>query len=228
MTKKQQVNKLPDQRYKQHPVSLFLCFFVSIKKLKAENGFTLAELVTASGILLVISGIVLAIYFPTLTLQKKSLDYARLQQETQIILEIMAKDIRNKTIYYSYAPYADTGGPDPAGEQHLAMKDAQDNYVVFCLISGQIWVYRESSPSTPPTDCTGDPATNFAPINATHSTVTNLEFFIKPQEDPFTQSAVDVRQPRVTVVLETQKTSGSSVITTHNQTTIPQRFTEKR
>lgn len=190
------------------------------------GGFTLAELLVAGGILVIIIGITLGIYFPSFRAQKRSVAYSRIQQETQIVLEIMAKEIRSKEIWYDYGKYGGTVNQD--GEAHLALKDANNNYVIFCAQAGQVYQYRAANPIPPPSDCAGDPAVNFAPISAMDITITNLEFFIKPSQDPYPQGAPDLRQPRVTIVIQAQKMDGSTVISTHFQTTIPQRFTQKR
>ena len=198
-------------------------------------GFTLAEIVIATGVFVIISGIVLSIYFPVIKIQKRSIEYSRLQQEVQIIFEIMAKDVRGKNIFYGYQQYADTGGPDPAGEAHLALRvngatAGNYDYAVYCLSNSKVYVLRRQDSSTAPADCSSTDPLEFAPITASDVVITELQFFIKPQTNPFQQGAPDVRQPRVTVVLTAQKDmgAGSSPVTIHTQTTIPQRFTEKK
>ncbi len=200
-----------------------------------EAGFTLAEIVIAAGVFVIISGIVLSIYFPVIKIQKRSIEYSRLQQEVQIIFEIMAKDVRGKNIFYGYQQYADTGGPDPAGEAHLALRvngatAGNYDYAVYCLSNSKVYVLRLQDSGTAPADCASADPLEFAPITASDVAITDLRFFIKPQENPLQQGALDVRQPRVTVVLTAQKDmgAGSSPVTIQTQTTIPQRFTEKK
>lgn len=184
-----------------------------------NDGFTLAEMVIAAGVLVTITGIVLGIYVPTIRAQRKSIDFARIQQESQIVLEIMAKDIRNGQIDYVFNGYSSPLNMD--GEAVLALKNVNgDTYVVYCLDSAQVLVHRDSVP----VDCTGA-----TPISASDITVTDLDFYIKPGADPFIPGAsLPRQQPRVTIVLRAQRPVSVQPVSVHLQTTIPQRFTEKQ
>lgn len=191
---------------------------------QANDGFTLAELVIASGIMVIISGIVLSIYFPTVTIQKRSVDKARLQQETQLILELLAKDVRNGQIDYGYY-----GGTINVTEPTLAIIGTDEvgalEYVVYGICfaetgENQMHVKRSATPIA------GCDAT-FEALGAPDVEVTALSFFIKPATDPFLPSAPDLRQPRMTASLIAQRNVGPNPVTINVQTTIPQRQTER-
>ena len=183
-----------------------------IKKTITNHGFTLLEMVIALGIFIVLFSLTLGIYSYALKAEQRTIQASKLQKEAQLIMEILAKQIRRSKVDYVY--YG--GSIAPAGVSNLALLDNKGNQTVFRFNSGN------NSLDVCTQDC--EVAGIFTAIPSQDVSVDSLTFFISPATNPFTLSAPPSEFPRVTVVMSLRNIRGAFLQDLLIQQTIPQRL----
>jgi type II secretory pathway pseudopilin PulG len=185
----------------------------TLKKNINHFGFTLLEMIIALGIFIILFSLSLGIYSYSLKAEQRTIQISKLQKEAQLIMEVLAKQIRSSKIDYSY--YG--GSVDTLnGESELALLDINNNQTVFRFNSAN------HSLDVCSQDCGG--AGIFTAIPAEQISVNNLVFFISPASNPFSLSAPPTEFPRVTVVINLRNLRGAFVQDLIVQQTIPQRL----
>jgi len=176
-----------------------------------QRGFTLLEMTVSLGIFIILFTLTLGIYSQSLKAEQRTIQMSKLQKESQLIMEVIAKKIRSSKIDYDY--YGGSVNISD-GESQLALLDKSDYQTVFRLGGGSIEVCIE--------DC--QPNGVFTSIPATDVAITSLVFFITPASNPFSLDAPPTEFPKVTMVINLQNTSGANTRNLFVQQTIPQRL----
>src|SRR3989338_9620000 len=184
-----------------------------MKNFKKNNcGFTLLEMTVALGIFIILFTLTLGIYSQSLKAEQLTIQMSKLQKESQLIMEVIAKKIRSSKIDYSYYDGGTVNVSD--GESQLALLDKSGYQTVFRFAGGSIEVCIE--------DCkTGGV---FTSIPAADVSITSLTFFITQDKNPFTLDNPPEEFPKVTMVINLQNTSGTNTRNLFVQQTIPQRL----
>ena len=179
---------------------------------KNHCGFTLLEMTVALGIFIILFTLTLGIYSQSLKAEQRTIQMSKLQKESQLIMEVIAKKIRSSKIDYSYYDGGTVNVSD--GESQLALLDKSGYQTVFRFAGGSIEVCIE--------DCkTGGV---FTSIPAADVSITSLTFFITPDKNPFSLDNPPEEFPKVTMVINLQNTSGTNTRNLFVQQTIPQRL----
>ncbi|HLD81678.1 MAG TPA: prepilin-type N-terminal cleavage/methylation domain-containing protein [Patescibacteria group bacterium] len=170
---------------------------------KKQKGFTLIELVVATGIFLIVSTLATGIFILNNKTQRRTQTTQQLQSELSFAFEKIAREIRFGFIYYP-----DFDGSLPSNT--LELRDSQGNPIIFRLDAGA------SCHSAEPTakcvvmgvDLNADGMlqdAEFTSLTTPDVMVHELRFYVFPTSDPF----VDVsgfysinNQPEVTLVLK--------------------------
>jgi len=177
------------------------------KNINNEKGFSLMELLVATSIFVIIALASLSIYSATLRASQKSLALTRIQQEAQLIMQVLAKKIRNSHVNYNYSGYTK---PLFNPEEELALTDlVQDNYV-FKKNGSKITVAVNGG----------------ADVNISADTVeiNDLKFYINPTANPFVSlDEPPSSAPYVTIVLTLSSTKAGQSASLTIQETVPQR-----
>ncbi len=202
-------------------------------QLKDQRGYTLVELIAAMTIFAIISVVVLGALVTVIQSSTKVSAERKVQQDARYSIEAIARQTRSASIDYAF--YTQNAGDarcafSPAGSNStktLALLFTQageanapaTQRLIFFYSNNAIWRYQNSA-STPTPTCTG-PSSIFAAasgaqqITATDVTVTQLAFYISPNQNPYDQttcpvgSAADCNiarntHPRVTILMTAQ------------------------
>jgi len=181
-------------------------------KLNSNSGFTLLEMVIALGIFVILFTLTLGIYSYALKAEQRTIQMSKLQKEAQLVMETIAKKIRNSRISYDYY-----GGSLNSPESTLALIDRSGNLIAFKLDSN----------SNSIAVCTGSECNSqndFYPIPAGSVEVSELKFYITPASNPFSLNDPPDQYPKITVVMFLQNTQGSIERQLAIQQTIPLRL----
>lgn len=184
-------------------------------KLKINSnylGFSVIELIVATGIFSVIVLASFGIFSSVLDGQQKVLAQTRIQREAQLILETITKKIRTSRVDYAeYEVVFGLGNPIENPVQELILIDQADSRVRF--------IYS-------PVAETIDLQIDAGPVNSISSDdvdITALNFFVEPTIDPFASGLLPSIQPRVTFVMTIQSGQGDNLVVVTIQQTTPQR-----
>jgi prepilin-type N-terminal cleavage/methylation domain-containing protein len=147
-----------------------------------KRGFSLLELIVATGIFLTIATLGLGIYTQLLKSQRVSLIKLQIQRESQLILETLTKKIRTSVVDYSQYP---PGFVNPQATLYL-IDPVGDTYAFQSNASDELEVSYNSGA--------------FRKFNAQSVRITSLDFFIEPTSNPFINlGEKPSEQPRVTI-----------------------------
>jgi Tfp pilus assembly protein PilV len=184
-----------------------------IQNLKHQTvGFTLMEVLVASGIFIIMVLAVLGIFSSVLKAQRNTLAQTRLERETQLIMETMVKSIRSARV--DYAEYeAITGSSNP-------VVSSPTSTLILINNNDERILYQHNAASST-LDIVNSGIAN--PINSEIVAVTVLDFFIEPLANPFIIGSPPVTQPRVTVVISLSSTQTGETAQAIIQQTVPQR-----
>lgn len=210
----------------------------NVKMLECYNGvygFTLIELLVSINIIIVVVLSALGIYIYSIGPQQKITATADLQQDSQLIMNMIAKDIRANQI--DYAEYG-CGISQPIGRLYLTDGATSATYTYyiccngdqFCSVGGDVGVLKRCEG----TNCKTVSCTNssYQQISMTDVKITLFNLYVQPACDPFdpnSEAQYHYRNPQVTVVLELKSYKekiGERKVKL--QETIPQRYQEKR
>ena len=185
----------------------------SVKK-NSQKGFTLLEMILALGIFIILFTLTLGIYSYALRAEQKTTQLARLQKEAQLVMEVIAKKVRNSRIDYGWY----TGGLT-SPEDSLALLDKSAERTVFKLktdaLGNNLAICSLGA-------CASDD--DFAIIPDGNIVIASLNFYISPLVDPFTLDELPSEHPRITVVIDLEHTQGGITRNMLVQQTIPQRL----
>lgn len=180
---------------------------------KNQAGFSLMEVLVASSIFVIISLSSLAIYSSVLKTSQKTIALTRVQQETQLIMQVLAKKIRTAIVDYTYY---ENNSPENDGKVNvLVLKDLVGDIFYFKKIDDGLMVAVNTSFPENDDDYKKIPATNVA--------IDDLDFYINPIENPFDIDNPPTSQPYVMMVLKVSSTKAGQSASLNLQQTIPQR-----
>lgn len=179
------------------------------KNKRKNAGFTLMEVLIATSVFVLVALASLSIYVATLKASQKTIALTRIQQESQLIMGVLAKKIRTSRVNYNYY----VGGPSASGEDELAVTDLAGDEYVFALDTDNNSLSVEVNDSGNPQD-----------IPAENVSIDDVAFFINPTDDPFiTLDAPPSSQPYVTIVMTISSSKGKYSASLTIQQTVPQR-----
>jgi prepilin-type N-terminal cleavage/methylation domain-containing protein len=167
-------------------------------------GFTLMEMVVSVGIFSIVSVASLSIYISMLRVSQNTTALTRIQQESQLIMQVLSKKIRTSRVDYDYY-----GTVNPSGETDLVLVDSLGDTYTFALSGKTLTVAVNAG------DAKEIPADNVD--------IDDLVFFINPLTNPYSLDEPPSSQPYVTVVMEISSIKGKGSASLNIQQTIPQR-----
>ncbi len=181
------------------------------KNKQFKKGFTLVELMVAIGVFVIVATASLSIYMAVLNLSHETTAKTRIQQETQFLLEVLAKKIRTSLVDYDYY-LAHPGILDVSGEaSQLVLKVDSDQYIFKQKDSSIAVGFNPASEN------------DYKIIPTTNVSISDLKFFINPTTNPYSLSAPPASQPYVTISLEVSSVRGRQSASLLVQETVPQR-----
>ncbi len=176
---------------------------------KNKRGFTLMEVLVSTSIFVLVTLASLSIFSATLKASQETTALTRIQQETQFIMEVLAKKIRTSRVDYDY--YKTNPINNTTGDNDLVLVDLQTDKYVFSLdkVNKKITVDVND--------------TGAKPIPTTSVDIDDLKFYINPTSNPFRLDEPPPSQPYVTVVMTVSSKKGRQTASLTVQQTIPQR-----
>ncbi len=179
-----------------------------------NSGFTLLEMTIALGIFVILFTLTLGIYSYSLKAEQRSIQISKLQSEAQLIMEMLAKEIRSSQIDYTYYPGETIDTVN--GETDLALLDKSANQTVFRfnLANQALEVCIQ--------DCSISGI--FTAIPPQDVIIQNLVFFITPATSPFSLDSPPTEFPKITTVINLRNITGIITEDLLIQQTIPQRL----
>ena len=166
------------------------------------------EVLIATSIFAIISLASLSIYTAILKSGQKTTALTRIQQETQFIMQVLAKKVRTANVNYDYADYLPAIS-NPI--QELSLIDAIGDEFVFSLdeINSTIKVSVNSGEEKI--------------IPSSSVSIDELNFYINPTANPYSLDAPPSSQPYITIVMTVSSSKGSQNASLKIQQTVPQR-----
>ena len=196
---------------------------MSLKIREKTQGFTLLEMVIATGIFAIVMVILTQVFLATSSAQRKSTAILASQSEARYVLEVIARKVRSGFIFYDH--YAGSSPSSP--ESEFALLDLADNGTVFTLETVPAnCPSAESAPCIKMLADIGGTATTTQYLTGKGLKVQNLAFYISPSTNPFIPFAVSSSQPRVTIVMSIQSIGNKpdQIATSFVQTTVSSRY----
>jgi len=157
-----------------------------------QKGFTLIEAVVATAVFAFVVSSIIGVYMSTIQLDRKTRSQRAVAQNARFIMEYLAKEVRNGSIYYSYYP----GG---VANSTLALTNQANQAEYFYLSGTDLKIEK------------GGATTN---LNSDSVRVTKLLFRVSPAQDPYTTAKTFNEQPKVTVIMELTSDYGGAGIET--------------
>jgi len=164
------------------------------------------ELVVSAGLFMILMVISFGIFTFGLRGQQRALIQTRVDRESQLIMEALAKKIRSSQVDYDFYTDSIVNPVDI-----LALRDASNISYVFSL---------GTNPPSFELSIDQSPAIS---ISSSLVNVTDVDFFIEPIINPFVPGQAPVTQPRVTVVFDISASKGAFQTSSKVEQTIPQR-----
>lgn len=179
-----------------------------------QSGFTLLEMTVALGVFVILFTLTLGIYSYSLKAEQRSVQISKLQKEAQLIMEILAKEIRSSQIDYGYYPGSSVDTTN--GEIDLALLDKSGNQTVFRFNA------VDQALEVCTLDCNA--LGIFTAIPPQDVVIQDLIFYIAPETSPFSPNQPPTEFPKVTTVMTLRNTVGVISEDLLIQQTIPQRL----
>src|SRR3989344_2234857 len=155
---------------------------------RQQKGFTLIEAVVATAVFAFVIASIFGVYNSALQLDRKSKSQRVVAQNARFIMEYLGKEIRNGAIFYN-------GYPGGIADETLILANQANEVESFYLTGTDLQLEKNST------------TTN---LNSSGIKVTNLEFYIEPNGEPYVLGSAYNEQPRVTVALELTSDYGTS------------------
>ena len=178
--------------------------------MKSKNGFTFIEFIISLGIFAMVVIIILGVYINVTRVVVENQAQIELNQDGQIILNSMIKDIRRCEVAYQlYKP-----GGIPSGTKvvnFLLLKETSDatstvNYIAYrsCTSQGVAQIQKcYETDNTCDLDESCDEESEFKTLTAPFITADRLDFHINPNYNPFVETLGKKKaHPRITTVIK--------------------------
>jgi prepilin-type N-terminal cleavage/methylation domain-containing protein len=178
-----------------------------------NHGFSLMELLVSMSVFVIVATASLSIYASILKAGQRTTLLTGIQQESQLIMTVLAKKIRTSRLNYDYAGYAD-GIQEP--EIELSLTDLVGDSYLFKYDAENTTL---SVTVTPSDGVAGEEKL----MPASQVKIDDLKFFINPKTNPFSLDAPPTSQPYVTIVMTVSSTKGKQSASLVIQQTVPQR-----
>jgi len=163
--------------------------------MRIKRSFTLIELIVSISITVATILTAVGIYIYILGSQEKNTAIAKLQQDAQFVLETISKDIRGYQVDYS--AYSQ---PISQPTTVLKLTDSSGNKIYYRR--NPTTCTRENPCRVEKCSKSGSCSENdFYPLTIADVNVERLDFYIQPDEDPFSGTG-SYRNPTVTIVME--------------------------
>lgn len=177
-----------------------------------KQGFTLMEVVVATGIFVIMTMATMGIFSSVLKAQQNTLAQTRLERDAQLVMETIVKSIRSSRV--DYEEYENiTGSADPAfpvPTSTLILISVNDERIRYQFNPAGFSIDVENSGIT-------------SPMTSSDVRVTSMNFYIEPQANPFLTGDPPQTQPRVTVVFSLESSNVKETAQATLQQTVPQR-----
>jgi type II secretory pathway pseudopilin PulG len=154
-----------------------------------ESGFTIIEAVVAAAVFAFVVVSSMGVYLATVQLDSKSRAERAVLQNSRFIMDYLAKEIRNGRIDYSKTNDANT----------LNIINQSDEAVTLDWASNNITLTKNAVWSTT--------------LNSDDVRVTNLQFYLTPNLDPYVLANNRHIQPHVTVFMRLESTNPKAIET---------------
>jgi len=183
-------------------------FIIQFRNIKIrQNGFTLMEMLVATSIFVLVAVSSLSIYTAALRASQKTTALVRIQQETQLIMGLLAKKIRTSLVDYDYTGY------------NTPLVNPEDKLALIDLL-GDTYVFKKSGDTL--TVSINDSEDKI--ILADYVTLDDLDFYISPTTNPFASlDEPPSSNPYVTIVMSVSSVKGQQIASLILQQTVPQR-----
>jgi len=191
--------------------------------LKSKSGFTLIEMVIAVAVFSIVLLTIMQIFITITRAQQKSSAALEAQAEARYALETLTRKIKSSYIFYDHYKPLTPSHPE------LSLVDTNNNGTVFLLQSGvPNCSSLVSSPCLKMLVDTNGFATSTQSLTGEGIKITNLEFLVSPQTDPFVPDfdPATGSQPKATIAM-TIESVGGPASTIYLQTTISTRYYER-
>lgn len=176
-----------------------------IMEYKNNNGFTLIELLIAMFIFSILVFAVSAVYLSFSKAQARTRASQQLLNDAQYALELMAREVRNDSMYDYTPTVADCNAIlDSNYDTCLLLKRGNGELIAFAVYQpSQSLVYIIFDCNEDYSSCTWSDAfnrTNLLSYSLNEVRVTDLNFYIEPSSDPY-ESGIN-QQSKVTISME--------------------------
>ena len=183
------------------------------RQLSIQAGFTLVEIIVATGIFIAALSAILVLFNYTLKINREVQTVRQVSQGTRNFTEIIAREIRNGTISYPSSGANCLGtNYQQNNNQTLALTTATGDLICFYLnaANGQLMMQKITGLSTT------EEAIN--PVNFTVNP-DSFRFVVRPTSNPKEVPYPEI-QPMVSIIGEFQVDIGNETMTIPYQTTI--------
>jgi prepilin-type N-terminal cleavage/methylation domain-containing protein len=183
-----------------------------------QSGFTLMEMLISMSIFVLITMSVLSIHTTILHNSQQVLVYNRVQQESQYIMQFLAKKIRTSRVNYDYTDYQSQildSGADRIETSALSIIDAADTEFVFFLDEATNSIKTKAKED-------GGEYSSDKTLTSSDVDIQKLTFLIEPKEYPFSIDEPPETQPRVTMVMSFGSSKAQKTKTLTIQQTVSQ------
>lgn len=189
-----------------------------------DDGFTLVELLVSVGIIVILMLSAVGIYVYSINSQQRTMVITNLQEDGQLILDLIAKDVRTNNVDYLY-----WNNSCPASGSCMVLTDGIQRIIYRRFSEPGVLQRVECAPED--NDCTCESTmVDFQTINMTDVKVDGFTVYTSPPCDPFGDRATYYRVPQTTIVLKLTSNRYKQKIGSYSlllQQTVPQRFQEK-
>jgi len=192
---------------------------------KSNRGFTLIEIMVATAIFVTATVMVTDIFVRVNNAQRKTQGIQITATDARFAFEVMAREARLGEIDYSYYP---SSAVDVDGVDELALMNNENDPIRFGL-RGDVCPTGTTSCLAVCLSDTCALTTDWTAITPRGVDVTNLQFFIYPDQDPFVFSGSGFnsnQQPLVTMTMTSKNVTNDATeeVTFVIQTTVSTRI----
>lgn len=167
--------------------------------MQKQRGFTLIETLIAVAIFALIFVVVADIAIIFLKNPQKIMQTKKTESEMDYCMEFIAQKLRTNTI--DYARYVSTStditlsSRNPSNILYLINDQGVQSYIYYRTTDSYLYYHDGSTSVT---------------INSSEVIFSNIDFYISPTTDPFTEGTTTVNdQPRVTILMQGHYNTGS-------------------
>ena len=206
---------ISDKKNRSLPAGAIKGFWGAKAGRRNQKGFTLMEILVSLSVFTLSTLAITSVYMATLKAGRKTITLTRIQRESQLIMEVLAKKIRTSRVDYNYDYDADVipdGGPGIIGDEiELALID----------LTSSTYVFKFDSVNNTMTISVDGSADKTIPMSDVE--ITDLKFYINPPTNPWSLDAPPPSEPYVMMVMDISSTRGEYTESLTVQQTVPQR-----